>query len=60
MLSWLNILKKNQSPNPCTFFFTKQFFLKDKADEIIEILEKLKRNERVVTILKNLPEEITN
>jgi hypothetical protein len=41
-------------------FFTKQFFLKDKADEIIEILEKLKRNERVVTILKNLPEEITN
>jgi preprotein translocase subunit YajC len=40
------------------FFFN--IFSKDKADEIIEILEKLKRNERVVTILKNLPEEITN
>ncbi len=61
---WYAILAKYIERKPDTksmhIFFTKQFFLKDKADEIIKVIEKLKKNEKVISILKNLPEEVLN
>jgi hypothetical protein len=59
---WYAILAKYIERKPDKksqhIFFTKQFFLKDKADEIVDAIEKLRKNEKVVTILKNISEEI--
>ncbi len=59
---WYAVLAKyvEKKPNKKSqhIFFTKQFFLKDKADEIVSTIEKLKKNEKVVSILKNIYNEI--
>ena len=59
---WYAILAKYIERRPDAksrhIFFTKQFFLKDRADEIVTAVEKLKENEKVVAILKNISNEI--
>jgi hypothetical protein len=59
---WYAILAKYLEKKPDAksmhIFFTKQFFLKDKADEITKVLENLKKNKKIVEILKNIHNEI--
>jgi hypothetical protein len=59
---WYAVLAKYIEKKPDAksrhIFFTKQFFLKDRADEIVAAVEKLKENKKVVDILKNISNEI--
>ena len=59
---WYAILAKYIEKKPDAksmhIFFTKQFFLKDKADEIIKTIEKLKKNKEIINILQSISDEI--
>lgn len=59
---WFAILAKYIEKRPDGksqhIFFTKQFFLKDKADEIVNMIKKLEKEKNIVGMLKNIAEEI--
>jgi hypothetical protein len=61
---WYAILAKYLEEKPkeksIHAYLTKQLFLKDKADKIIESLAKIRKNIKAAEILKTVPEKIIN